>query len=210
MNDDIRRTIDGANGRRSVGTANSSAGTAASSARSAGSRRNRQRKTAPWLAVTLLLIVAAVGWLGTSLSATGSVAGDVTEDTVINSESPTAPELALAVTAQPLHWADGTVYILTLGAMATTFEETAAFNSGQLYDFVVTQDGREVWRWSQGRAFHQAFVTRTFTGGELHAFSEVWDGRDAHGEPVTGTVEVRGVLTSIAPLETDAVQLELE
>lgn len=112
---------------------------------------------------------------------------------------------------QPLYAGEDTLYVFTLGAMTTAADGTVVtFNSGQMYDFVVTQDGREVWRWSNGRAFHQAFVQETFAFGELQVFTAIWDGLDSNGEPVVGQVAVRGELTSVPPRATRPVSIHLD
>lgn len=119
--------------------------------------------------------------------------------------------LAVDLNVQTHPLGQDTVYIFTLGAMTTVPEgQVVTYPTGQTYDFVVTQNGREVWRWSHGRAFHQAFVDRTFEFGSLHVFTAVWDGRDANGEPVSGEVEVLGVVTSVPRIETDRVTLFLD
>lgn len=165
--------------------------------------RKMSRAMGPLVAVALLFIIAGAGWMGASIAATGADAGDLYEPSM------TVPALAVDLSVQPLYLSDGTVYVLTLGTMSTLDDQVVTFNSGQVYDFIVTQDGRELWRWSRGRAFHQAFVERTFKAGELETFTEIWDGRDSDGETVSGTVEVRGVMTGVKPLETKPVTVQL-
>jgi hypothetical protein len=49
------------------------------------------------------------------------------------------------------------------------------FGSGQTHDFVVLDSvGRELWRWSEGRMFTQAFQTRMLGAGETVTFTERW------------------------------------
>lgn len=103
------------------------------------------------------------------------------------------------------------VYIFAMGAMTTAPDgQVVTFPTGQAYDFVVTQGGREVWRWSRGLAFHQAVVDRSFEFGQMHVFIAVWDGRDTNGDRVVGEVEVHGVVTSTPRIETDPVTLFLD
>lgn len=154
-----------------------------------------------------LLIAAAVAWAGTSLDTPDDTAGG---DPVVTSVQELT-DLHVDSNVQPLYVGEDTFYVFTLGAMTTAADGTVvSFNSGQMYDFVVTQDGREVWRWSDGRAFHQAFIEESFAFGELRVFTAVWDGRDANGKPVVGEVEVRGRLTSVPRLETPARALEMQ
>lgn len=58
------------------------------------------------------------------------------------------------------------------------------FSSGQRYEFVVRDDGREIWRWSRGRAFTQALSTLSLSPGEALRFQEVWPGVNNAGLPV--------------------------
>jgi hypothetical protein len=56
------------------------------------------------------------------------------------------------------------------------------FPSSQLFDFVVFQHGREVWRWSADRMFAQAIHEVTLAPGETRAFDAVWTGAGRRGE----------------------------
>lgn len=71
------------------------------------------------------------------------------------------------------------------------------FPSGQSFDFVVLQGGREVWRWSADRMFTQALRSETLAPGATLTYEERW-------EPgaVTGELTAVGRLTSTShPLE---------
>ena len=64
--------------------------------------------------------------------------------------------------------------------------EDLRFSSGQLYDFWVTDGDREIWRWSEDRAFSQALETRKIPTQDSLVFEESWtsEGRGtyvAHG-----------------------------
>lgn len=48
------------------------------------------------------------------------------------------------------------------------------FNSGQLYDFWVDRNDKEVWRWSEERVFTQQVTERTIDGQTSMSFSESW------------------------------------
>lgn len=103
--------------------------------------------------------------------------------------------IALDAAAQPIAVSERTGYVFTLGAMAAgAADVTATFASGQTYDFVVTKDGEEIWRWSDDRVFHQALNRKTYEPAVLHTASVFWDGRDADGRPVTGTVQMQAFL----------------
>lgn len=60
---------------------------------------------------------------------------------------------------------------------------TMAFPTSQLYDVLVTQDGRLVWRWSAGRLFLQALTRLTLAPAESRTYEVAWDRRDASGRP---------------------------
>lgn len=88
------------------------------------------------------------------------------------------------------------------------------YTSGQRYDFVVSRDGQEVWRWSAaaGMAFTQAVVEVEVAPGERLVHREVWRGMDATGRPVApGTYDVRGIVPlTPRPLETPPLAIALE
>jgi intracellular proteinase inhibitor BsuPI len=61
------------------------------------------------------------------------------------------------------------------------------FNSGQTYDFVVLDAGRELWRWSADMGFTQALRSETLAPGETRAWSERWrPPAEARGRQLTG------------------------
>jgi hypothetical protein len=74
------------------------------------------------------------------------------------------------------------------------------FNSGQYYDFWVQKDGKEVWRWSRGKAFIQAFTSITLKAGETKTFSDTWKQLTNDGEQTApGAYAVFGQLTTVPP-----------
>lgn len=53
---------------------------------------------------------------------------------------------------------------------------TRNYTSAQRYDFVVaTEDGDELWRWSEGMTFDEIEATVTYQPSEELTFSESWD-----------------------------------
>lgn len=61
---------------------------------------------------------------------------------------------------------------------------TLYYRTTQRFDIVVTDsDGREIWRWSGGRAFSQVLEQVELKPGEPMAFTETWDQRDSEGQP---------------------------
>lgn len=51
---------------------------------------------------------------------------------------------------------------------------TLTFPSGQSFDFVVLDEGREVWRWSADRMFTQAIRTEALAPGETRSYEAAW------------------------------------
>lgn len=66
------------------------------------------------------------------------------------------------------------------------------FTSGQSFDFVVTRDGAEVWRWSADRMFTQALRSEMLAAGATRSFNASWmPPPGARGEyTVTGALTV--------------------
>lgn len=67
------------------------------------------------------------------------------------------------------------------------------FSSGQSFDFVVSRDGAELWRWSADRMFTQALRSETLAPGETRTYEAAWrpPAADTRGELVA-----RGFLTA--------------
>jgi len=76
-----------------------------------------------------------------------------------------------------------TIYITADG----TEPSALTYRSSQRYDFaVVDSSGREIWRWSMGKAFAQVMSEETLETGATLRFREVWDQRDNEGREVAG------------------------
>lgn len=69
---------------------------------------------------------------------------------------------------------------------------TLEFPNGQSFDFVVTQDGREVWRWSADMMFTQALRSETLAPGETRTFDAMW----SPPAGTSGDFVARGFLTA--------------
>jgi len=74
------------------------------------------------------------------------------------------------------------------------------------FDFVVTKDKAEIWRWSYGKSILEIAELKTLNPGEELEFEADWDQRDNKGNLILpGSYEVRGIL-NVAPhwkLETE-------
>lgn len=75
------------------------------------------------------------------------------------------------------------------------------FPTGQSFDFVVLDRGRELWRWSADQMFTQAFRTEVLPPGETRRYQASW--RPPAG--LSGQFTARGVLTAQEPREQAAV-----
>ena len=73
-----------------------------------------------------------------------------------------------------------TLTVSNPASAAVTFQ----FPTGQMFDVLVTRQGKLIWQWSQGRAFTQAFTRLTLSPGESRVFNERWDQRDVQGRYV--------------------------
>jgi len=65
---------------------------------------------------------------------------------------------------------------------------TIRYRDAQRYDFTVSPvgaQGREVWRWSQGKTSAQVLGEETFEPGETKTYTEVWDQMSNLGEQVS-------------------------
>lgn len=69
---------------------------------------------------------------------------------------------------------DGVEFTLTVQNAGTEFVELE-FRSGLIADFVVREDGEEVWRWSDGRMITQAIETEALAPGESFSYSATWE-----------------------------------
>lgn len=173
-------------------------------------RTNSQGQTVAFT-VVLTLVISFIGALFTGgLTVFGAPQPSVTDfattfadDTLFQKNVVAAPKnVVVAVDLQPVHSPEGIYYVLSLGAMSRGDEASVIrFHSGQMYDFVISKDGREVWRWSTGRMFHQAFHSRTIEPGQLLIFTEIWDGRTKSGQPVAGEITITATFNTSPAIE---------
>ena len=66
------------------------------------------------------------------------------------------------------------------------------FASAQRYDFIVLKDGKEVWRWSNGKMFAMVLESLLLKSGEKQTYMETWKPKDI----TSGEYEVIGTVTS--------------
>lgn len=78
-----------------------------------------------------------------------------------------------------------------------TVARTLNFRSSRRYDFVVTQAGKEIWRWSAGKMFAQMLGTLKVEPGETLKYTETWNQVDDRGRRVPpGEYKVTATLTA--------------
>ncbi len=71
------------------------------------------------------------------------------------------------------------------------------FSSAQKYDFIVSKEGHEVWRWSSGRMFAQVLMEETVKPEQTIRFSQTWRYKgNAEIKMTPGNYEVVGILHS--------------
>ena len=84
-------------------------------------------------------------------------------------------------------------------------EAVLSFSDGLRYDFVaVDGDGREVWRWSDGKLFTQVLGEETIAPGGSLVYRETWGQADGEGKQVPdGEYAVLGLITGCAKGTSD-------
>ncbi len=105
----------------------------------------------------------------------------------------------LTVTTDKTHYRLGEPVQITLTLTNRSDQQVVCyFNTAQRYDIVVSQAGREVWRWSNDRSFAQVTGSLTLSPGQSVEYTERWNGQDNQGTPVTpGTYTITAQITSI-------------
>ena len=98
---------------------------------------------------------------------------------------PLVPSLQVETHGDSLHF---------LLQVTNAAEEAVAltFRSGQSADFIVTHEGREIWRWSGEQMFTQAIRNERLAPGETRTFQASW----SPPRDLRGTLRVRGFLTA--------------
>lgn len=84
---------------------------------------------------------------------------------------------------------DGLRFVLTVRNDGDEPVELS-FRTGQRADFAVTSNGRELWRYSDGRMFTQALGSETIEPGDHRSYEAVW------ADPDPGEYTVTGELTA--------------
>lgn len=126
------------------------------------------------------------------------------------SEDQRLPLVLLVATDRPTYQAGSTVTMTVAVDNPGPTDVTATFSSGQVYDLVVSQGQREVWRASAGQGFTQALVDRSFPPGLTMLGRTTWEWRAEDGSTVpAGAYRLEGRLATIPPQTGNVLELVL-
>lgn len=110
-------------------------------------------------------------------------------------------ELTLRIVPKYYDYREPVTITLTVRNAGSTLK-TLEFPTSKRYDFVITLNGQEVWRWSKDKAFSLALTKTALVPGQTVTFAETWRQQDNNGRQVApGEYQLTGVLTT-----TDANQ----
>ncbi|MGH7909209.1 MAG: BsuPI-related putative proteinase inhibitor [Thermodesulfobacteriota bacterium] len=85
-----------------------------------------------------------------------------------------------------------------------------SFRSSQVYDFVVKEDNKEIWRWSTDKVFAQVIIEFTLAPGKSESFEESWEQVDNEGKNVSaGKYQVIGILATRPERSSHPVSIEI-
>ena len=128
----------------------------------------------------------------------------VTRITRLTTEPPVTAQPISGVRTDKQNYELGeTVKITFIIENPTQQDVTFRFSSGQKYDIWVVGDTGEIWRWSRGKAFTQAFTSLTLKPGERRTFEEAWNQTSNQGnQAAPGTYSIFAQLTTIQPRPT--------
>lgn len=110
----------------------------------------------------------------------------------MNGSGPAPSPAAGLVPSLQVRPAGNTVHFTLQVSNASNAPVPLEFSSGQSFDFVVLQGGREVWRWSADQMFTQALRSETLAPGATRTYEATWSPPAGLGGELTAT----GVLTA--------------
>jgi hypothetical protein len=88
---------------------------------------------------------------------------------------------------------------------------TLLFPSAQVYDFVVRQSSREIWRWSRERMFAAVLTEVRLLPGKPQSYNAFWEQGDTEGRQVPpGAYEVIGFLVGQQPTLSRSLRITIE
>jgi hypothetical protein len=133
---------------------------------------------------------AAICALGGALACTPAAGPEGQPDPSREAVIPLDNQIASSLQAESL--ADSVGFTLSVTNVSSE-PLPLTFPTGQSFDFVVMDGGRELWRWSEGMMFTQAIRQETLSPEETRTFTAWWS-------PPAGTrgeFTVRGHLTAL-------------
>ena len=71
-------------------------------------------------------------------------------------------------------------------------KQKLTFPSAQKYDFLVTENGRRIWRWSDGQAFAQNVTYEEIAPQSTITYSETWTPQQTGRFKMSGAIEAQG------------------
>lgn len=138
-------------------------------------------------------------------SALAPAAGQTTSGSAPAMDTGAAPAATLTATIEIEERDVGRGAELTLRVCnETSTEQVRKFSDAQRYDFVVTRDNEEQWRWSQGRVFAQVTGEERWKPKACKTWTGEWDGiRSSDGAIAPpGNYEAHSALMSDPPQKT--------
>lgn len=124
-----------------------------------------------------------------------------------NSGSKTAPVLITGVKTDKKTYSLGAPVKITFTVENKSDKDISIdFPTGQRYDIWIEKDGNEVWRWSHGMMFTQAFGKMALKAGGKKTYEQIWQQVDNDGKQVSpGTYSVMARIASVSPRTTPVV-----
>lgn len=105
--------------------------------------------------------------------------------------------LYLLYTNKAIYKAREPVRMLLAKVNVTPTSMQLTYKTGQRYDFIVTYNDREIWKWSREKFFTLAIEQVTLDPGQNETAREVWNQVDNEGRPVPpGSYRLEGVNTA--------------
>ena len=88
---------------------------------------------------------------------------------------------------------------------------TLTFASSKQYDFIVTREGHELWKWSNGQMFAMVLTRLVLDPQESRSFEADWLQTDRTGQQVQpGLYEVIGTLAVRSRLFSNSISFEIQ
>lgn len=152
-----------------------------------------------------LLIVIIMGILGLSTLATFLYGR---KDSTIMKDSVKESGFGLTVNTDKANYASGEPVVITLKVFNFTQEKvTFHFRNAQRFDFFIeSEEGKELWRWSDGRMFAQVLGEETLAPGR----EEITYTASYKGKLEPGTYKITGILVDKEKPMSGSITIEVK